>query len=278
MRRFVQAFDGVDLLPDTVPAPLAEALAGLPQRYNIAMRTPAAVLYEHEGLLRVGEFTWGLVPRWSKEPRTKYTTVTARLERAARSRIFRGPWESRRCVVPMNGYYKWDRSAKPASPYFIQARDGRALFAAGLWELWDKQAPPLLSFAVLTQPNDAIPPPLVPDGPVFLPASSWHEWITQRPWLRVSSFSPRVALNGSVAGRTMFGSRDGPMSCHVRACSLSPWERAGVRAGTRVNSRIPPSLTVSTSSCINPASSSSRITYPGPPAAWNWFTSAVPFG
>ena len=182
MRRFVQAFDGEDLLPPSMPAPLAVALASMPPRYNISARTPAAVLYAHEGLLRVGEFTWGLVPKWSKEPRTKYTTVTARLERAARSRIFRGPWEHQRCVIPLNGYYKWDRSSKPARPWLIQARDGRALFAAGLWELWEKDAPPLLSFAVLTHPNEAIPPPLVPDGPVFLPADRWHEWITQRPW------------------------------------------------------------------------------------------------
>ena len=80
MRRFVQAFDGEDLLPSSMPAPLAQALASLPPRYNISARTPAAVLYAHDGLLRAGEFTWGLVPKWSKEPRTKYTTVTARLE------------------------------------------------------------------------------------------------------------------------------------------------------------------------------------------------------
>jgi putative SOS response-associated peptidase YedK len=182
MRRFVQAFDGDDLLPSCVPATLAQALAGLPQRYNIAAHAPAAVLYAHDGRLRVGQFRWGLVPRWSREPQTKYTTVTARLERAARSRIFRGPWETRRCVVPMNGYYKWDRSVKPPVPYFIHAHDGSALFAAGLWELWERDAPPLLSFAILTRPNDAIPPPLVPDGPVFLPAAHWEDWITQRPW------------------------------------------------------------------------------------------------
>ena len=179
MRRFVQAFDGEDLLPASVPAPLARALAGLPPRYNIAARAPAAVLYAHDDLLRLGEFSWGLVPRWSKEPHTKYTTVTARLERAARSRIFRGPWEARRCVVPMNGYYKWDRSVKPPVPYFIEASDGGALFAAGLWELWEREAPPLLSFAILTRPNDAIPSPLVPDGPVFLPSAQWEDWITR---------------------------------------------------------------------------------------------------
>ena len=33
-----------------------------------------------------------------------------------------------------------------------------------------------------------------------------------------------------------------------------------------------------TSSCSRPASSSSRIRKPMPPAAWNWFTSALPFG
>ena len=182
MRRFVQAFDGEHLLPASVPPPLAQALAGLPPRYNIAAHATAAVLYAHDALLRVGELRWGLVPRWSLEPRTKYSTVTARLERAARSRIFRGPWEARRCVVPMNGYYKWDRSVKPPVPYFIHARDGGALLAAGLWELWERDAPPLLSFAILTRPNDAIPPPLVPDGPVFLPAGQWEDWITQRPW------------------------------------------------------------------------------------------------
>ena len=84
---------------------------------NISGRTPAAVLWHDVGgAVQVGEFTWGLVPTWSKAPETRYTTVTARLQRAPRSRIFRKPWERQRCVVPMNGYYKWDRSVKPAVP------------------------------------------------------------------------------------------------------------------------------------------------------------------
>jgi putative SOS response-associated peptidase YedK len=110
-------------------------------------------------------------------PETKYTTVTARLERAPRSRVFRRPWEQRRCVVPMNGYYKWDRTARPPQPYFIQAQSGAMLFAAGLWDHWHKDVPELHSFAILTHANPAIPPPLVPDGPVFLPADAVGTWI-----------------------------------------------------------------------------------------------------
>jgi putative SOS response-associated peptidase YedK len=181
MRRFAQAFLP-EAMPPGLPAALARALAEAPERYNVAVRKPAAVIFDDGDGLAVGDFTWGLVPSWSKLPETKYTTVTARLERAPTSRIYRSAWEKRRCVVPMTGYYKWDRGTKPARPYFIQSRDGRVLFAAGLWDRWPADAPELRTFTVLTMPNDAIPSPLVPDGPVFLGADAVADWIAG-PWL-----------------------------------------------------------------------------------------------
>lgn len=176
MRRFVQAF-APETMPGTLPFDIADALGRTPERYNIGKRKPAAVIFDRGDGVRVEDFDWGLVPRWSKLPETRYTTVTARLERAPSSRIFKRPWESTRCVVPMTGYYKWDRTTKPARPYFIQPKAGDVLFAAGLWDHWDKDAPELYSFAVLTHRNPAIPPPLVPDGPLFMPATSVREWI-----------------------------------------------------------------------------------------------------
>ncbi len=176
MRRFVQAFDP-DALPGTLPADLAVRLADAPPRYNIAVRKPAAIIFDRGDGACVEDFDWGLIPRWSALPETKYTTVTARLDRAPRSRIFRRPWESQRCVVPMTGYYKWDRSTRPARPYFIQSANGEALFAAGLWDHWEKGEPQVYSFAMLTHANRAIPSPLVPDGPLFLPPSRISEWI-----------------------------------------------------------------------------------------------------
>lgn len=176
MRRFVQAFsDG--MWPPDLPEGLADALAHTPPRFNIGKRRPGAVILARGDALLVEDFDWGLVPRWSPLPETRYTTVTARLARVSRSRIFRRPWETMRCVVPMNGYYKWDRAGETPQPYFIQARDGGALFAAGVWDHWNRDTPELYSFALLTHPNAAIPPPLVPDGPVFIPASAIARWI-----------------------------------------------------------------------------------------------------
>ena len=182
MRRFVQVFGSGTGFPADFPSTLCESLGDAPERYNIAVRKPASVIVLEDGAPVVKEFQWGLIPRWSKTAETPYTTVTARLERAATSRLFKQAWEKRHCVVPLNGYYKWDRAVKPAVPYFIQERDGQVLLVAGLWECWEKGDAPLCSFSVLTHPNSSIPPPLVADGPVFLPGDQWMKWLDLDQW------------------------------------------------------------------------------------------------
>ena len=181
MRRFVQDFSGC--APEECLGPEVDAaLLAAPPRYNIAVRKPATTVVWQDAAPLALEAVWGLIPAWSKRFETRYTTQTARLERAPASRIFRAAWKERRCLVPMTGYYKWDRSAKPPIPYFIHAADGGLLLAAGLWERWSKEAPPRDSFSVLTHPNAGIPAPLTPDGPVFLPAERWREWIAGKTW------------------------------------------------------------------------------------------------
>ncbi|GAB6197174.1 SOS response-associated peptidase [Lysobacter xanthus] len=203
MRRFAQAFLP-EALPPGLPGAVAQALAEAPERYNIAVRKPATVVFDGGAGPEAGDFQWGLIPSWSKLPETKYTTVTARLERAPASRIYRSAWEKRRCAVPMTGYYKWDRTVKPARPYFIQSERGDVLFAAGLWDRWPADEPELRTFTVLTMPNEAIPSPLVPDGPVFLPAAAVADWIAG-PWFpaRWLARQPQPALTAYPVSRAI---------------------------------------------------------------------------
>lgn len=179
MRRFVQALSD----PGTGwPGHVGAALAALPSRYNLAKGDVAGVVLVQAGRWLVGGMAWGLVPSWEPAPSTRYSTQTARLERAPRSRLYRRAWAQRRCVVPMNGYYKWDREAQLRQPHFIQAADGGIVVAAGLWSLWGEEAgTPFWSFALLTRENAAIPAPLVPDGPCFLPVARIEEWLLGDP-------------------------------------------------------------------------------------------------
>jgi putative SOS response-associated peptidase YedK len=180
MRRFAQAIAERGQLPGELPDAITQAIATGPDRYNVGKGKPAyAVAMTEQRLVVVADMVWGLVPRWSKTPYTRYTTVTARLERAPRSRIFADAWKHRHCLVPLSGYYKWDRQRKPPWPHFIQRADGNALLAAGLWERWEGQEGEVMhSFAVLTAPNPAIPAPLTPDGPVFLEGKGAMRWLS----------------------------------------------------------------------------------------------------
>jgi putative SOS response-associated peptidase YedK len=183
MRRFVQALSAEEAWLSRHFPTLSSALLDAPDRYNIAGRDSASVILGTNEGLQVRECAWGIVPPWSKEAATRYTTVTARLDRAARSRMYRRAWEKQRCIVPITGYYKWDRSVSPPQPYFIQAVSGNPLLLAGLWECWEKDGPPLYSFSILTYANPAIPPPLVADGPVFMPPYQCKRWIEGARWL-----------------------------------------------------------------------------------------------
>lgn len=200
MRRFVQALSEPG---PGWPAGVGAAIAQLPAHYNLSKGSFAGVVLVQAGRWLVGSMSWGLVPSWEPAPSTRYSTQTARLERAPRSRIFKRPWEQRRCIVPMNGYYKWDRSsASGPQPYFIQAKAGHVLFAAGLWDFWHREEPHVYSFAVLTAPNDAIPSPLWPDGPVFVRADKIADWI-EGPWFaqRFLSNMPQPALEAYPVSR-----------------------------------------------------------------------------
>jgi putative SOS response-associated peptidase YedK len=181
MRRFVQALSGGSAIPEAVPAGVREALASFPDRYNLAIRDHAAIVFIQDARWKVAAMSWGLVPSWEKEPSTRYSTQAARLERAAKSRLYRSAWATRRCVLPLNGYYKWDRDSSPRQPFFIQAASGEVLFAAALWSLWGEAETGLLSFSVLTHEHPGIPAPLVPDGPRFVPPALLAEWIQADP-------------------------------------------------------------------------------------------------
>jgi putative SOS response-associated peptidase YedK len=178
MRRFVQAIADLDVMPEGLPSSVAQALVDQPVRYNIGKGGTAAVIQrDAQGEAVVAPMRWGLIPRWSKQPSTPYTTITARLDRAASSRIFSQAWKQRPCLIPMTGYYKWDRQRRPPWPHFIQASDGLTLLAAGIWERWESATELIDSFSILTATNHAIPAPLTPDGPVFMGPGAAMDWI-----------------------------------------------------------------------------------------------------
>lgn len=79
---------------------------------------------------------WGLVPAWASDLRIGNRLINARLESLAEKPAFRASLAKRRCVVPAEGYYEWERRDGTKVPYFIHDPEEAPLALAGLYAFW----------------------------------------------------------------------------------------------------------------------------------------------
>ena len=63
---------------------------------------------------------------------------------------FSAAFRSRRCMVPANGWFEWQRTGHAKQPYFLALADGSPLSFAALWECWNRGRESLESFTIIT--------------------------------------------------------------------------------------------------------------------------------
>lgn len=154
----------------------------LPQvqaHYNIAptQTVPVVRLTEERGYELTG-MRWGLIPAWSKEPRTSYATFNARAETVADKPAFRAAYRARRCLVPASGFYEWREEEGRKQPWYFSATDGQELAFAGLWEEWRRpDAPALLSYTVIVGNANEVVAPVHDRMVVILSPDDYATWL-----------------------------------------------------------------------------------------------------
>lgn len=115
--------------------PLTPSLA---PRYNIAPTQPVAAVRvsPSTGERELTYFNWGLIPRWAKDPTIGSRMINARSETAPEKPSFRAAFKYRRCLVPADGFYEWQKQNGSKQPVRIQVGEGQVFAIAGLWEHW----------------------------------------------------------------------------------------------------------------------------------------------
>ena len=111
---------------------LQTALPSLRPRYNIAPTQPVAVVRRStEGEREMVIMHWGLIPSWAKEPDIGNRLINARSETVSEKPSFRSAFKRRRCLVPTDGFYEWQRLNKRKQPHYIRMGDGEPFAFAG---------------------------------------------------------------------------------------------------------------------------------------------------
>jgi len=164
---------------------LAEIFAAEPlvddaqARYNLAPTDEALVVVERPDRRGLTAYRWGLVPHWEKSPSGAAKRINARAETVASTPAFRDSFVRKRCIVPADAFYEWQRSGGLRQPFAVRRADGQPLALAGLWSSWraSDDSQPLRTFAIITtRANDAVAH--VHDRmPVILGPESWDRWL-----------------------------------------------------------------------------------------------------
>ena len=149
-------------------------------RYNIAPTQPVPVIRQHpkEPVRELSLMRWGLIPSWAKDASGAAKMINARSETAATLPAFRDAMKSRRCLIPVDGFYEWMRTGKTKQPYCFEVNDG-ALFAfAGIWDRWkDPSGQWVKSCSILTTTPNAVTSPVHDRMPVILDPDSYDLWL-----------------------------------------------------------------------------------------------------
>jgi putative SOS response-associated peptidase YedK len=149
------------------------------ERYNVAPTQPVTVVLERDSRRVVESHRWGLIPPWATTPAAGSRMINARAETVERSPAFRVPFLRRRCIVPADGFYEWQRLGRVRQPYLIRREDRVPLAFAGLWSVWPDPISGewLRSCSVITtEANDAIAE-LHDRMPVILDADDIATWL-----------------------------------------------------------------------------------------------------
>ncbi len=159
------------------------AVVGIPPavpRYNIAPTQPViAVRLSPETRQReLTFFRWGLIPSWAKDMSMGARLINARSETVAEKPSFRAAFKRRRCIIPADGFYEWQKRDGRKQPFYIHATDDGVLGLAGLWEVWrDPEGNSLQTCTILTtRPNELVAP-LHNRMPVILEPEDYGTWL-----------------------------------------------------------------------------------------------------
>jgi putative SOS response-associated peptidase YedK len=115
--------------------PAERPSANFAPSWNVAPTDPLPVVRfdARDGQRSLNVMRWGLIPYWAKDIKIGFSTFSARAEEIdTKPEAFR----QRRCLVPLDNFYEWQKTATGKQPYAIGLKGGGLMAMAGLWETW----------------------------------------------------------------------------------------------------------------------------------------------
>ncbi len=120
---------------------------------------------------------WGLVPSWADDPAIGNRMINARSETAASKPSFRAAFRKRRCLIPADGFFEWQKAGKHKQPFLIGVGHGYLFAFASLWEDWERDGEIIQSCTILTTEANEVMRPIHDRMPAILHRQDYDLWL-----------------------------------------------------------------------------------------------------
>jgi putative SOS response-associated peptidase YedK len=161
------------------------AIPNFQPSYNVCPTDPVdMVVATDAGRELVSNVRWALVPYWwskTLKESMKLASFNARVETVTTKPFFREPFKTKRCLMPVSGYYEWQDTPGGKQPHYFTARDGSPLLTvAALYDEWKNRetGERIKSCAmIICEPNEFVAE--VHDRmPVLLQPDQFDQWLS----------------------------------------------------------------------------------------------------
>ena len=149
-------------------------------RYNIAPTQPVPVVRQNtkEPIRELSLMRWGLIPSWAKDSSVAAKMINARSETAETRPAFRDALKSRRCLIPADGFYEWQRVGKTKQPYCFEVGNTQMFAFAGIWDRWkDPSGNWMKTCSILTTTPNAVTSAVHDRMPAILDSDNYDLWL-----------------------------------------------------------------------------------------------------
>ena len=131
---------------------------------------------------------WGLIPSWTRNLDDaniiRYKTFNARAESIDKKPSFSSSVRSKRCIIPVKGFFEWQHTGKEKIPWYIFHHENDILSIAGLFDEWieSNTGEKYSTFSIVTTDANELMAEIHNSAkrmPVILDRTSEADWLKQ---------------------------------------------------------------------------------------------------
>lgn len=147
-------------------------------RFNIAPGADVVCLVKtNTDELQSVVLRWGLIPSWTIDRKKIGGLINARAETLFEKPAFRNAMKSKRCLMPMSGFYEWHVEEGVRQPYYFHKKNQELLAVAALWDTWQSDIDVIHSCCLITTDANPLMKPVHHRMPVILDEKAQSLWL-----------------------------------------------------------------------------------------------------